>query len=63
MTIYEVMDDEYFKQSDVDFPEYNLSDFIPIDVRNAFQHIGLEYGLFFHNVKIKHNIIAEKDKS
>ena len=56
--MYYIIDDEYFKQLYVDFPkdfilkykqEFNVSNFISIDVKNKIQQIGLEYGLFFSN--------------
>ena len=52
---YKVIDDEYFKQSDVMFPkefmlkykqDFNISHFIPVDARKIIQQIGLENGLF-----------------
>ena len=48
--IYEVIDDEYFKQLDIEFPkefilkfkqEFNFSHFIPVDVKKSIQKIGL----------------------
>ena len=69
-TIYEATDDEYFKQSDIDFPKefllkfrtyFNVSHFIPADVKKAIQQIGIEYGLFSHIVKIKGTITGESD--
>ena len=56
--MYYIIDDEYLKQLYVDFPkefilkykqEFNVSNFIPVDVKNKIQQIGLEYGLYFSN--------------
>ena len=67
-TIYQVIDDEYFKQPDVELPnefllkykqEFNVSNFIPVDFKKAIQKIGLEYGLLSQIVKIKRTIIGE----
>ena len=41
--------------------EYNVSHFIPVDVRKPIQQIGLEHGLFYHIVKMKRTIIGEAD--
>ena len=68
--IFEVIDDQYFKQTDVKFPKYflikwklyhNVYNFIPVDVKKTFQQIGLEHGLFSHIVKIKRTIIGEAE--
>ena len=68
--IYEVIDDEYFKQLDIEIPEefllkcrqeYNISHFIPVDIKNSIQQIGLEYGLLSQIIKIKWTIIGETD--
>ena len=70
-TIYEVIDEKYFKNLDVKFPKYlllkfrqefNVSHFIPIDVKKI-QQIGLYHGFFSHIVKIKQKIIGEVDIS
>ena len=64
--IHEVIDDEYFKQTDARFPkdfllkykpEYNISHFITVDSRKAIQKIGLEHGVFYNIVKIKRTMI------
>ena len=50
-TIYEVVDDKYFKQIDVDFlkefvlkfkQEFSVSQFIPGHVKKAIKKIGIE---------------------
>ena len=68
-TIYEVINDEYFKQSDIEFTkecllkhrqQFNVSHFTHVDVKKI-QQICLESGLFSHIVKIKWEIVRETD--
>ena len=68
--MYEVIDDKYFKQSDVEFTkdfilqykkEFNVSHFPIVHVKKSNQHIGLEYGLFYQIVEIRQTIVGEPD--
>ena len=69
-TIYEVVDDKYFKKSDVEFPkvfllkckqEFNVYHFTPLGIKKSVQQIGLEYGLISQKFKIKRTIVEETD--
>ena len=42
--------------------EYDISYFIHVDVKKSIQHIGLEYLLFSHIIKIKRTIVASHQK-
>ena len=66
-TIYEVIGDEYFEQYDVEFPkeflieykkEYNVSHFIPVEIKNDIQQVGLELCLFSNIVKVKRTLVC-----
>ena len=68
--IYDVIDDEYFEQSNVKFTkeflikckkQFNETHFIPVEVKKK-QQVGLEHGLLSHIFQIKHRIISETDK-
>ena len=69
-TIYDIINYKYFKLSDVESPEefllkckqeFNVSYFIPIDVKKSIQQIGLEYGLFSQIIKIRQAIVVKTD--
>ena len=71
MAGYEIIDNGYSKQSDVQFTkdfllkfktEYNVYHFVPVDVTITIQQFYLRYGLFYHINKIKRTIILEADK-
>ena len=71
-TIYDVVDNEYFKQQDIGCPkefllkgtqELNVYYFIPVDIKKQIRQIGLEYGLFSRIVKVKRKTIGETDTS
>ena len=69
--MYEVIDNKYFEQSGVKFfkefilkwkIEYNVSHFIPVEVKKPIQQVGIEHG--FSNIfKTKCTLISESDKS
>ena len=71
INIYEVTGNNYFQQSDVNFPkdflltrkiDYNFR-ISPCWSKNSIQQVGLEHGFFSHIIKIKHTLVAEEDKS
>ena len=66
-TIYEVVEDNYFEQYDVNFlkqfliifkVQYNDSHLIPVEVKKSIQQAGIEHGLFSHIVKIKRTFVS-----
>ena len=66
--IYEVIDNDYFEQSDVKLPkewplkfkkQSNETQVIPVKVKTN-KHVGL-FIYFKHIVKVKRSIIAESD--
>ena len=55
-TISEVIYENYLKESKPKFPgkpEYNVPQFIPTENKKNIQDVRLEYGLFYHMIKIK----------
>ena len=70
-TKYEVIDDNYFQQSDVKFAinsPLNLKKstmlhvFTPVEVKQSIQQFGLEHGLFSQIVKNICTLLAEAYK-
>ena len=68
--IYEVIDDEYFEQSDVKFTkeflikckkQFNETHFIPVEVKKK-QQVGLEHGLLLQIFEIKRTLICRTRK-
>ena len=64
--IYEVIEDDYFDESNVKFleqfltkciTEFNIPPFIPREVKKKTQQVGLEYGLFSKIAKIKRELV------
>ena len=71
-TTCELIEDDYFHESKVKFPkefltkckaEYNAPQFIPHKAKKIIQQVGLEYGLFVQNVKIKREVVLIVQKS
>ena len=61
-TIYEVIEDGHLDESSVNFPEefltncimeYNVPQFIPLEVKKEIQQVCIKYGLFSQIVDIK----------
>ena len=71
-TIYEVIENDYFEKSKVKSPkefltkfrtEYNAPQFIPHEVKNKIQQIGLKNVLFLHILNIKTELVVVVEKS
>ena len=67
-TIYEVVDDKYFKKSDVQFPkefllkckqEFNVYHFTPLDIKNQFNKLVLNMGCFLKHLKLNGQLLKK----
>ena len=68
----EVIYDDYFNESKVKYQKYflvkykaefNVSPFIPHDVREKIQQVGIIYGLFSQIMNIKGAVVVEVEKT